>query len=123
MSESVEQLLLSLLKRQSDQATSERRELRESFETNLRAIRNEFRVFALLVVGGLLALLGVGTTIHVPGMSIQTAPTSSGGLVTITTSGDPEHIMDAAPPADIIPASELHADDPRSDAEHAPLEP
>jgi hypothetical protein len=111
MSESVEQILLALLKSQSAQATVERRELRESFEKNLQSIRNEFRVFGLLIILGLFALLGVGANVHVPGMTIQTSTVPAPTMTVSTT--DPERADDATPPAE----------DPHSDAEHAPLEP
>jgi hypothetical protein len=111
MSESVEQLLLSLLKRQGDQSTIERRELRESFEKNLTGIRNELRVLGALVLLGLFALLGVGANVHVPGMTIQTS-TGLAPTMTVSTT-DPERAVDATPPAE----------DPHSDADHAPLEP
>jgi hypothetical protein len=101
MSESVEQLLLSLLKRQGDQSTIERRELRESFEKNLQSIRNEFRVFGLLIILGLFALLGVGANVHVPGMTIQTS-TGPAPTMTVSTT-DPERANDATPPTDNAP--------------------
>ena len=115
MPESTERMLFDLLKRQGDAATIERRELRESFERNLTSIRNEFRIFALIVILGLLALLGVGANVHVPGMSIETTAPASPALTVSAT--DPERASDAVAPAD------LPADDPRSDADHAPLEP
>lgn len=112
MSESVEQLLLSLLKRQSDQATTERRELRESFERNLTGIRNELRVFGVIVLLGLLALLGVSADVQLPGMSVQTTTAAAESPTLTITTSDPERAADA-----------VTAEDPRSDADHAPLEP
>lgn len=112
MPESTEQLLLALLKRQADQATVERRELRESFERNLTGIRNELRVFGVIVLLGLLALLGVSADVHLPGMAIQTTTGAAESPTLTVTTSDPERAADAVP-----------AEDPRSDAEHAPLEP
>ena len=117
MPESTEMMLFTLLKRQGDQATVERRELRESFERNLSSIRNEFRIFALVVILGLLALLGVGANVHVPGLSIQTTTGAADAPSMTVSTTDPERASDAVAPAD------LPADDPRSDADHAPLEP
>ena len=117
MPESTEKMLFDLLKRQGDAATIERRELRESFESNLRGIRNEFRVFGIIVLLGLLALLGVGANVHVPGLSIQTTTGAIDAPTMTVSTIDPERAADAVPPAD------LPADDPRSDAEHAPLTP
>ena len=117
MPESTEKMLFDLLKRQGDAATIERRELRESFESNLRGIRNEFRVFGIIVLLGLLALLGVGANVHLPGMTIQTTTGAIDAPTMTVSTVDPERAADAVPPAD------LPADDPRSDAEHAPLTP
>jgi hypothetical protein len=113
MPESTEKMLFDLLKRQGDQSTIERRELRESFEANLRSIRNEFRVFALIVVLGLLALLGVGANVHIPGLSIQTTTGAADAPTMTVTTVDPERAADAVAPVE----------DPTSDAEHAPLAP
>jgi len=117
MSESVEQMLFTLLKQQGAAATVERRELRESFESNLRGIRNEFRVFSIIVLLGLLALLGVGANVHLPGMTIQTTTGAVDAPTMTVSTVDPERAADAVAPAD------LPADDPRSDADHAPLAP
>ena len=117
MPESTEKMLFDLLKRQGDAATIERRELRESFESNLRGIRNEFRVFGIIVLLGLLALLGVGANVHIPGLSIQTTTGANESPTLTVTTVDPERAADAIVPADLPP------DDPRSDADHAPLAP
>ncbi|NBV20310.1 hypothetical protein [Janthinobacterium sp.] len=125
MSESVEQMLFDLLKQQGAAATIERRELRESFDRNLTGLRNEFRAFSVIVFLGLLALLGVGANVHLPGFSIETTAPVESAAMTVTTV-DPERAADAvAPVEDVAPVApaDLPADDPRSDADHAPLAP
>jgi len=113
MPESTEKMLFDLLKRQGDAATIERRELRESFESNLKGIRNEFRVFGIIVLLGLMALLGVGANVHLPGMSIQTTTGANESPTLTVTTVDPERAADAVAPVE----------DPTSDADHAPLAP
>lgn len=114
MPESTERMLFDLLKRQGDAATVERRELRESFERNLQGLRNEFRAFGVIVLLGLLALLGVGANVHLPGFSIETTAATTAEPAAVTVSAvDPERAADAAAP--VV--------DPHSDADHAPLEP
>ena len=114
MPESTELMLLDLLKRQADQATVERRELRESFEKNLTGIRNELRVLGALVILGLFALLGVGANVRLPGMNIQTTGAAQSSTLTVSTT-DPERAADGQAP--------VPTENPQSDAEHAPLEP
>lgn len=115
MPESTELMLLDLLKRQADQATVERRELRESFEKNLTGIRNELRVLGVLVILGLFALLGVGANVHLPGMNIQTTTGAAESPTLTVSTTDPERAADGQAPAPTA--------DPHSDADHAPLEP